>query len=235
MLGGGVCGLASGLMLARDGHEVTVLERDADPVPESVEEAWEKWSRDGVTQFRMAHFLQPAGRVVLEQELPDVFAALVAAGAMRLDVLGVMPPNLADAGPRAGDERFVTYTARRPVFEQVLGAAAEGERGVEVRRDAAVKELTMQVGNGTPHVTGVRLDSGEDAAGRPRGGRDGPGLAAAALVPRREHRASARGVRGFRVHLLRPVLPFGGRYDAAALRPFAGAVGDLLDPDSPFG
>jgi 2-polyprenyl-6-methoxyphenol hydroxylase-like FAD-dependent oxidoreductase len=161
VLGGGVCGLAGGMMLARDGHEVTVLERDADPVPESVEEAWEKWSRDGVTQFRMAHFLQPAGRAVLEEELPDVFAGLVSAGAMRLDMLGLAPPNLTEGGPRAGDERFVTYTARRSTFEQVLGKAAAGERGVEVRRGAGVKELTMAVGNGTPHVSGVRLDSGE--------------------------------------------------------------------------
>ena len=136
VLGGGVCGLAAGMMLARDGHEVTVLERDAAPVPESVEEAWEKWARDGVTQFRLAHFLPPAGRVVLEQELPDVFDGLVSAGASRLDLLELMPPNLAERGPRAGDERFVTYTARRPVFEQVLGRAAEGSpawRSVEVR------------------------------------------------------------------------------------------------------
>jgi len=161
VLGGGMCGLASGLLLARDGHEVTVLERDAAPVPDSVDEAWQQWSRDGVTQFRMAHFLQPAGRVALEEALPDVLAALVSAGAARMDVLGLMPPNLADAGPRAGDERFVTYTARRPVFEQVLGRAAEDEPGVQVRRGAAVKELTMQVANGTPHVTGVRLHSGE--------------------------------------------------------------------------
>jgi 2-polyprenyl-6-methoxyphenol hydroxylase-like FAD-dependent oxidoreductase len=161
VLGGGICGLAAGMLLTRDGHEVTVLERDADPVPESVDEAWEKWSRDGVTQFRMAHFLAPAGRVVLEEALPDVFAALVAGGAARLDLLGLMPPNLAEGGPRAGDERFVTYTARRPVFEQVLGKAAEGETGLEVRRGTGVKELRMQVGNGTPHVTGVRLDSGE--------------------------------------------------------------------------
>ncbi|MGA8710348.1 MAG: FAD-dependent monooxygenase, partial [Thermoplasmata archaeon] len=61
----------------------------------------------------------------------------------------------------AGDERFVTYTARRSTFEQVLGKAAEGEPGVEVRRGSAVKELTMRAGNGTPHVTGVGLDSGE--------------------------------------------------------------------------
>ncbi len=161
VLGGGVCGLAGGMLLARDGHEVTVLERDADPVPESVDEAWGKWSRDGVTQFRLAHFLAPAGREVLQERLPDVFEALVAAGAARLDLLGLMPPNLAEGGPRAGDERFVTYTARRPIFEQVLGKAAESEPDLEVRRGTAVKELTMQAGNGTPHVTGVRLHSGE--------------------------------------------------------------------------
>jgi 2-polyprenyl-6-methoxyphenol hydroxylase-like FAD-dependent oxidoreductase len=161
VLGGGVCGLASGLMLARDGHEVTVLERDAAPVPGSVDEAWEGWSRDGVSQFRMAHFLQPAGRVVLERELPDVFDGLVAAGAMRMDVLGLMPPAVADRAPRAGDDRFVTYTARRPIFERVLGAAAADEPALEVRRGVAVKEPIVQVGNGTPHVTGVRLDSGE--------------------------------------------------------------------------
>ena len=161
VLGGGVCGLAGGMMLARDGHEVTVLERDADPVPGSVEEAWEQWSRDGVTQFRLAHFLQPAGRAVLEEELPDVFAALVSAGAARLDLLERMPPNLAEGGPRAGDERFVTYTARRPVFEQVLGKAAQDEPGLQVRRGAAVNELTIEDDNGIAHVTGVRLDSGE--------------------------------------------------------------------------
>jgi 2-polyprenyl-6-methoxyphenol hydroxylase-like FAD-dependent oxidoreductase len=161
VLGGGVCGLASGLMLARDGHEVTVLERDTDPVPDSVDGAWGEWSRDGVTQFRMAHFLQPAGRMVLEQELPDVFDGLVSAGALRLDLISLMPPTLTDRDPRPGDERFVTYTARRPVFERVLGKAAESEPGVEVRRGTVVKELTVQVGNGTPHVTGVRLDSGE--------------------------------------------------------------------------
>jgi 2-polyprenyl-6-methoxyphenol hydroxylase-like FAD-dependent oxidoreductase len=161
VLGGGVCGLAAGMLLTRDGHEVTVLERDAAPVPASADEAWESWSRDGVAQFRLAHFLQPGGRVVLEKMLPDVFEALVAAGAARLDVLGLMPPNLAEGGARAGDERFVTYTARRSTFEQVVGQAAEGEPRLEVRRGSAVTEPIIQVGNGTPNMSGVRLDSGE--------------------------------------------------------------------------
>ena len=47
VLGGGVCGLAASLMLARDGHRVTVLERDPAPPPETPEHAWERWDRDG--------------------------------------------------------------------------------------------------------------------------------------------------------------------------------------------
>jgi 2-polyprenyl-6-methoxyphenol hydroxylase-like FAD-dependent oxidoreductase len=165
MLGGGVCGLAGGMLLARDGHDVTVLERDGGPVPDSLDEAWELWDRDGVTQFRLAHFLAPAGRAVLEQDLPEVLQGLVAAGAARMDLLALMPPNLAEAGPRAGDERFVTYTARRPIFEQVLGKAAAAEPRLEIRRGTGVSELTMKALNGTPHVDGVRLDSGETLAG----------------------------------------------------------------------
>ena len=101
MLGGGVVGLSAGLMLARDGHEVTLFERDGAPAPDTIDEAWEGWSRDGVTQFRQAHFMQPAGRAVLEQELPDVFAAFVSAGARRMDLLALMPPihNRSRAAP----------------------------------------------------------------------------------------------------------------------------------------
>ena len=61
VLGGGFSGLASALMLARDGHAVTVLERDPAPVPESPELAWEAWERRGVAQFRQAHYMQPRG------------------------------------------------------------------------------------------------------------------------------------------------------------------------------
>jgi 2-polyprenyl-6-methoxyphenol hydroxylase-like FAD-dependent oxidoreductase len=165
MLGGGVCGLAGGMLLARDGHEVTVLERDAAPVPESLDEAWSTWDRDGVRQFRLAHVLMPGGRAVLEDDLPEVFGDLVAAGAARLDLLSFMPPHLADAGPRAGDERFVTYTARRPIFEQVLSEAAAREPRLEIRRGSAVAELTLSPLDGIPHVDGVRLDSGESLGG----------------------------------------------------------------------
>ena len=53
VLGGGVIGLATAMMVARQGHSVTILEHDSEPLPASPEEAWRAWERRGVTQFRM--------------------------------------------------------------------------------------------------------------------------------------------------------------------------------------
>jgi 2-polyprenyl-6-methoxyphenol hydroxylase-like FAD-dependent oxidoreductase len=161
VLGAGVCGLAAGMMLCRDGHEVTVLERDPDPVPSSPDEAWERWSRDGVSQFRLAHYMTPRGRIVLEEALPDVLTALEVARGAAFDPVPLMPPSISDRAPRDGDERFRTVTARRPVFEQVLAEAADAEPGLEIRRGVSVADLVVVARNGTPHVTGVRTDLGE--------------------------------------------------------------------------
>ena len=41
VLGGGVIGLSTAMMLARRGHDVTVFERDSKPLPASPEDAWQ--------------------------------------------------------------------------------------------------------------------------------------------------------------------------------------------------
>jgi 2-polyprenyl-6-methoxyphenol hydroxylase-like FAD-dependent oxidoreductase len=48
VIGGGMAGQTAAMLLAKDGHSVTVLERDAAPPPASVEEAWAHWERRGV-------------------------------------------------------------------------------------------------------------------------------------------------------------------------------------------
>ena len=170
VLGGGVCGLAAGLMLSRDGHRVTVLERDPSPLPASPEAAWEAWERQGVAQFRQAHILQARGRLVLDAELPDVREALLEAGGLAIEWLRLMPPTITDRDPRPGDERLATVTARRAAFELVLARAAEAQDGLDVRRGVEAAELDV---DGT-RVRGVWTDGGErldadlvvDATGR---------------------------------------------------------------------
>ena len=90
--GGGVIGLTSAMLLARDGHDVTVLERDPGDVPASVDDAWDRWERPGVPQFRQSHILMPRSRQILEAELPDVFARLVDAGGTWVNFVADLPP-----------------------------------------------------------------------------------------------------------------------------------------------
>src|SRR5262245_55434941 len=164
VLGSGVCGMAAALLLARDGHEVTVLERDREPVPDSPEEAWSQWTRKGVAQFRGPHFLQARAREVLDRELPDVRDALEAVGGACVDPIARMPSAIADRTPRPVDGRLLSLSARRPVVEYVFARAAEAEPGLTVRRGVAVSGLTTRAGSATPHVTGVRPDQGEELA-----------------------------------------------------------------------
>ena len=164
VLGGGLCGLSAGLMLARDGHAVSLLERDAAPVPDSPERAWAGWARGGVPQFKQAHGLMPRARIVLEEELPEVVGACLEAGAAFSDPLASMPPTITDRAPRAGDDRFRTLNVRRAVVEQVLARIADAEPGLTVRRGAAVERLRTTGMNGSARITGVRTGDGAEFA-----------------------------------------------------------------------
>src|SRR5262245_9780243 len=103
------------MLLARDGHRVTVLERDPDPPPEP-RDAWAQWTRRGVNQFRLPHAFLPRFREVLETEMPDLIDALLAQGALRWNRITTMPESMT-GGARPGDERFDMVTGRRPMVE----------------------------------------------------------------------------------------------------------------------
>jgi 2-polyprenyl-6-methoxyphenol hydroxylase-like FAD-dependent oxidoreductase len=168
VVGGGMIGLATALLVAKQGHDVTVLERDPEPPPATAPDAWESWDRPGVMQFRLAHILLCGGRIVLDEHLPEVADALRKAGAGSYAPLGDLPPSITDRSPRPGDERFVTFAARRPLLEYAMATAAAG--AVDIRRGAHVTGL---LSDGQRRVTGVQLPEGElkadlviDAMGR---------------------------------------------------------------------
>ena len=156
------------MLLANDGHEVTVLERDPSAPPASTDEAWDDWERRGVNQFRLPHFLMPGFREMMDAELPTVIEELMAGGANRFNPLGpfaeVMDPD--------GDH--VVVTARRPVVEAAVGRAAARTPGLTVRRGAAVEGLVIEARG---RVGGLRLEDGEEALGElvvDAGGRRSP-------------------------------------------------------------
>jgi 2-polyprenyl-6-methoxyphenol hydroxylase-like FAD-dependent oxidoreductase len=149
------------MMLANDGHDVTVLERDptAPPAPDV---AWDDWDRKGVNQFKMLHFLLARFRQVADAELPGLTDAMVAAGALRMNPLVGIPDEVT-GGWQAGDERFDTVTARRPVGESVVATMAAATSGLTIRRGVGVAGVLTTAGpDAIVHVTGVRTEDGED-------------------------------------------------------------------------
>ncbi|MEU8923937.1 FAD-dependent oxidoreductase [Kitasatospora sp. NPDC048545] len=169
VIGGGISGLGTALMLGRRGHAVTLFEQDARQAGEDLDGDFFDWGRPRVPQAVQPHsFLAPV-RTVLRAEAPDVHADLLARGAREyhdFDWFDEHPPH------RAGDEELVTLRTRRIALEAALTAAVGREPTVEVRRGHRVDALTFEEGR-PARVTGVRAgarthraDLVVDASGR---------------------------------------------------------------------
>ena len=124
-------GLSAAIMLARDRHQVTVLEADPDGPPATPAEAWERWQRKGVAQFRQPHNCSPvpAG---LRGGAARAARAAGGGGLPWVDPLGAPArrPAAKPVRPRAapGDDAFRFVTGRRPVVEYAVAVAAEDSR-----------------------------------------------------------------------------------------------------------
>ncbi len=162
MVGGGVVGLCGALMLGRDGHQVTVLERDTAP-PTDPEAAWNGWERRGVNQFRMLHYFAPRFQGVMEANAPEVVRALEDAGALRSNPFREIPAEIT-GGFRESDAVYDAVTARRPIAEAAIARVVEANGNVTVQRGVAVDGLITgdSTGEGVPHVIGVRTEGGDE-------------------------------------------------------------------------
>jgi 2-polyprenyl-6-methoxyphenol hydroxylase-like FAD-dependent oxidoreductase len=156
VIGAGVAGLGTALALGRDGHRVTVLERDATPLPEGPADAfW--WDRRGAPQVRHSHMFLARLRNVLRDSYPDVREALLAAGATELTVGEMLPVGM-DTTPQPGDEDLAMIACRRTTFEWVLRSKVLEQDHVTFRDGVVVEGLLT---DGT-RVTGVRTNQGEE-------------------------------------------------------------------------
>jgi flavin-dependent dehydrogenase len=164
VVGAGVAGLGTSLMLGKAGHSVTLLERDPAP-PADPEEAWSSWERKGVPQARLAHVFLGRMRNLVRDEHPELYADLLAAGAYEIVNYDLMPPAITDRERRPIDDDIVMLGVRRIVLEHHLRRAAIAA-GVDVHSSSPVASLVAgeSVRDGIPHVSGVQLEDGTTIA-----------------------------------------------------------------------
>ena len=163
VIGGSAGGLSAALLLARAGHAVTVLEADHLEPAADVEAAAAAGFRAAAPQIVQPHVLLTTFQEILRERLPDVEAGLRSAGAVEATLQSQMPPTLADRSPAPGDERLVLLMTRRQTVDWVLGRAATGEPGVDLRYGVRAEGLLADPGD-PPRVRGVRTDHGDVAA-----------------------------------------------------------------------
>lgn len=160
VLGAGTSGLFAALVLARDGHDVVIVDKDPRPAPIDAASI-ATWHRPGTPQTLLPHGFMARGRMLMRDHAPDVSQCLVDAGAVDFALAPFVP-----GGSRlpADDELVVTF-CRRPLLESALWQAVRQQRNVDLRTETTVTGLALP---GT-----VVTDRGElhadlivDAAGR---------------------------------------------------------------------
>ncbi len=170
VIGGGVGGLATALLAARQGHTAELFERDTRAPGTALDRDFFGWRRPTVPQANQPHALLGAARTLLRDELPDVHAEMLRLGARERHELDWFDERPA---ARPGDDDLVMLQARRILLESALATALRAEQGVVSRYGEPVTGLLTAPG---VRVTGVTTEAGShpgdlvvDAGGR-RGG-----------------------------------------------------------------
>jgi len=179
VVGGGITGLATALVLAKRGVAVTLVERDAEPPTDTPSDAFTRWRRKGAVQVRHSHVFLGRLRNLLRDLHPELLQEMIEAGARELKMLEVPPRTLRGLVPEPGDADLVILGCRRTTFEWVLRRHVLARPNVALVGGATVTGLLAEPGD-PPRVVGVALRAGEgeralradfvvDASGRQSG------------------------------------------------------------------
>ena len=134
VVGGGMAGMLAALLLARDGHRVTVYERDDTDLPDTADEAFEQLGpARRAARPPVARPARPAPPHAAASGRPTCSTCSLEQGATELTVERILPPGIDDRAPRPGDEELVLLVL--PAAHDRVGAPPSRHR--RARRDLA--------------------------------------------------------------------------------------------------
>jgi 2-polyprenyl-6-methoxyphenol hydroxylase-like FAD-dependent oxidoreductase len=169
IVGGSVAGLGAACVLGQEGHRVTILERDAAPLPASPLEAFESWDRRGAPQTRHSHAFLARLHGILQRRAPQLLEQLLAHGAEELRFVDLARQALAsdDLDFHDEDHAIKLLACRRITFEWALRKHMLERGDVEFRDGTEVEGLDAEgVPEGPPEVRGVHVRNADGSRER---------------------------------------------------------------------
>lgn len=158
IVGGGISGLAAALYLTKQGHTVTVLEKDDAPLPNSAADAF-AWDRRGAPQVRHSHGMLARLRNLLREDHPEVLQRLLDEGATEMKLYEKKPADKGVVKIEERDKELVMLACRRTTLEWVLRQSVLEAGKATFRSGVAVKALTSVDDDAkSPTVNGVVID-----------------------------------------------------------------------------
>jgi 2-polyprenyl-6-methoxyphenol hydroxylase-like FAD-dependent oxidoreductase len=163
IVGGSVAGMATALTLTRQGHDVTLLEREALPDCDSAVDAFARWDRRGAPQTRHSHAFLARIHNRIKATEPILYQALLDAGAEPMPFSDLAKETFPDAELLPEDEEISLLACRRMTLDWVLRRHVE--RNTKARYREGVRVLSLLAdpddATGLPRVRGVRVRNAE--------------------------------------------------------------------------
>src|SRR3990167_4011984 len=157
VVGAGIGGLCSALMLAPTGRQVTVLERDGLIGSGDPDELFRDWRRTGVGHLRQSHAFLARLRTIMKAKHPALLEQLKSYGVRELTFDSLLTPaQQASYEPQSLDEELTFITSRRTTLELVFRRYVETLGNVTLRSNFLVRRLlTTKQADGTIKVSGI--------------------------------------------------------------------------------
>jgi len=160
VIGAGIGGLCSALMLQPTGREIILLERDGPIGTDEPDELFRTWKRTGVGHVRQSHAFLARLRTILKGEHQALLDSLMSHGVRELTFdMMLTDQQRENYLPQPEDEELTIITSRRTTLEMVIRKYVESLSNVSIRSGFFVRRLITEKNTaGSLTVTGVEGD-----------------------------------------------------------------------------